>query len=167
MNEIETGFWEEITKFIAAERTIELKEIKNVVEKVFKSDISIHTLLGKKLETEHLVLRVIMERRFSRFSFLIFFAPQQRISKYTLDFFICLDSRFELYYAIEIDGHDFHEKTKEQAEKDKRRDRDMLELNIKTIRFTGSEIFIKPQKCIENILNIICSDVARELGKWL
>ncbi len=41
---------------------------------------------------------------------------------------------------LECDGHDFHEKTKEQAAKDKRRDRELQHLGYRVFRFTGSEI---------------------------
>lgn len=54
---------------------------------------------------------------------------------------------------IECDGHDFHEKTKEQAQKDKQRDRDFLSAGIVTIRFTGSEIWKNANKCAEEIFS--------------
>lgn len=47
--------------------------------------------------------------------------------------------------AIECDGHDFHEKTKEQARRDKSRDRLLMANGIHTIRFTGSEVFRRAQ----------------------
>lgn len=46
--------------------------------------------------------------------------------------------------AIELDGHDFHERTKEQARRDKKRDRDLSALGFPVARFTGSEIFAAP-----------------------
>jgi very-short-patch-repair endonuclease len=48
---------------------------------------------------------------------------------------------------IECDGHNFHEKTKEQAQKDKERDRNLQLEGYQVIRFTGSEIFNSPAKC--------------------
>lgn len=39
----------------------------------------------------------------------------------------------------ELDGHAFHERTKEQAERDKKRDRDLQALGWKVARFTGSQ----------------------------
>lgn len=47
--------------------------------------------------------------------------------------------------AIECDGHDFHEKTKKQAQHDKRRDRDLQILGWSVARFTGSEIVRDPR----------------------
>lgn len=53
-------------------------------------------------------------------------------------------SRAHVFVAIECDGHDFHEKTKEQAERDKRRDRDLQSIGWVIARFTGSEIVRDP-----------------------
>lgn len=46
-----------------------------------------------------------------------------------------------VYINVECDGHDFHERTKEQAARDKRRDRDLQSVGWVVARFTGSEIF--------------------------
>lgn len=49
--------------------------------------------------------------------------------------------------VIECDGHDFHERTKEQAARDRSRDR-AVTLNRRTImRFTGSELWRDPMGC--------------------
>jgi very-short-patch-repair endonuclease len=48
---------------------------------------------------------------------------------------------------VECDGHDFHEKTKAQAAKDKRRDRALKFAGNEIIHFTGSEIWKDPWKC--------------------
>jgi very-short-patch-repair endonuclease len=42
--------------------------------------------------------------------------------------------------AIECDGHDFHERTKQQAARDRKRDRTLQALGYVVLRFTGSEI---------------------------
>lgn len=41
---------------------------------------------------------------------------------------------------VECDGHDFHERTKEQAAKDRSRDRQAQLSDLAILRFTGSEI---------------------------
>lgn len=43
--------------------------------------------------------------------------------------------------VVEVDGHDYHEKTKEQARHDKQRDRAMMKTGVYILRFTGSEIY--------------------------
>ena len=53
--------------------------------------------------------------------------------------------------AIECDGHEFHEKTKEQAKRDKERDRYLQSEGWIVARFTGSEIFRNPAKVIREI----------------
>ena len=63
------------------------------------------------------------------------------------------DSHYD--FAIECDGHDFHEKTKAQAVKDKARDRDLQSVGYRTIRFTGSEIWESPSKCVRETFDII------------
>lgn len=49
--------------------------------------------------------------------------------------------------VIELDGHDFHERTKEQASRDKARDRWMAANGFEVLRFTGSEVWRNPFKC--------------------
>lgn len=43
--------------------------------------------------------------------------------------------------VVELDGHDFHERTKEQAKRDRARDREMLRRGFYVLRFTGSEVY--------------------------
>lgn len=45
---------------------------------------------------------------------------------------------------VELDGHDFHEKTKEQAARDKKRDRYLQSLGYRVLRYSGSEIWRAP-----------------------
>jgi hypothetical protein len=53
---------------------------------------------------------------------------------------------------IECDGHDFHERTKEQAAKDRSRDRAATIAGIDVLRFTGSEIWRDPWECAGQII---------------
>jgi very-short-patch-repair endonuclease len=46
--------------------------------------------------------------------------------------------------VVELDGHAFHERTKEQAAKDKARDRWMTGAGYAVVRFTGSEVWANP-----------------------
>jgi hypothetical protein len=50
--------------------------------------------------------------------------------------------------VIECDGHDFHEKTKSQAKKDRSRDRKLQNMGYYVLRFTGSEIFEDSFQCV-------------------
>lgn len=77
--------------------------------------------------------------------FRLFVKSQEQIGKYRVDFLI--QSFFKPLsqkcqsFIIECDGHDFHEKTKEQAKHDKERDRYFTKNGFKVLHYTGSEIY--------------------------
>jgi very-short-patch-repair endonuclease len=56
--------------------------------------------------------------------------------------------------AVELDGHDWH-KTKEQRSHDAERDRWFQARKVRTIRFTGSQVFADAQACVSELLNIL------------
>lgn len=71
----------------------------------------------------------------------ILIVTQQKIGKYRADFLISTKvGRSIKTVIVEADGHDFHQKTKQQVARDKKRDRFFASLGLQTIRFTGSEI---------------------------
>jgi hypothetical protein len=70
------------------------------------------------------------------------------------------DAVQEPMLGIEIDGHEWHEKTKEQARRDKERERFLVAQGWKILRFTGSEVFNHANKCVEEV-----ADCARPLAK--
>lgn len=59
--------------------------------------------------------------------------------------------------AIECDGHEWHDRTKQQAAYDRARDRELLSLNIPTIRFTGSEIHHSLDRCVSDVYAVVGS----------
>lgn len=61
----------------------------------------------------------------------------------------------QLKIAVECDGHDFHERTREQAERDKRRDRDLQVEGWLVARFTGSEIWRDPHAAGAKVTEMI------------
>ena len=73
--------------------------------------------------------------------------------------------RYPFFIGIECDGHDYHEKTKEQAKKDKSKDRILKASGLDIVRFTGSEITSEPDKCVEEIdkLRITHFEKVREI----
>jgi hypothetical protein len=56
---------------------------------------------------------------------------------------------------VECDGHDFHERTKDQAARDKKRDRNLATAGWTTLRFTGSEIYADPLKCASDVVEYL------------
>ena len=94
--------------------------------------------------------------------------PQYKIGKYRVDFLICAfefggcdwendepvyDQRCWKFLVVECDGHDFHERTKEQAARDRKRDREMSLDGYEVFRFTGSEIWRNPTGCALDVIN--------------
>ena len=79
--------------------------------------------------------------------------------KYRVDFFIPViyKNQDNKCFIVECDGHEFHQKTKEQVERDNTRMRDLQKTGYEIIRFSGTEIWHRPYKCAEEILNIILS----------
>lgn len=77
---------------------------------------------------------------------------QQPVGAYRADFgFCCFLHEQKRYLAVECDGHDFHEKTKEQVMRDKRRDRFFLSRGVLVLRFSGTEIFNDPRACGDEV----------------
>lgn len=89
--------------------------------------------------------------------------PQHEIvcgdSKYSTDFAVLRDGA-DLNICIEIDGHDFHEKTRAQVAKDKARERAIIAKGFTVLRFTGSEIARNAQKCVDEVISVIVSRAA-------
>lgn len=54
--------------------------------------------------------------------------------------------------AVEVDGHEFHEKTREQVAHRNRRDRDLQTDGWKVFHFSGAEIVRDPKRCATEVL---------------
>lgn len=57
--------------------------------------------------------------------------------------------------CVECDGHNFHERTKEQAARDKKRDRELTVAGWQVLRFAGSEIWRDPAGCAEQVADLV------------
>ena len=107
-------------------------------------------------------------------------APQAKIGKYRVDFWLTLRSDnwlkddpritnrnslpsfFESQVIVECDGHEFHERTKEQAMNDRQKDRLLQEMGFKIFRFTGAEIWADVFKCAEQTISVLREDVEKQ-----
>ncbi len=56
--------------------------------------------------------------------------------------------------AVELDGHDFHERTKEQASRDKMRDRILMANGWMVLRFTGSDVYRDPAAVMAEVRGV-------------
>jgi very-short-patch-repair endonuclease len=69
--------------------------------------------------------------------------PQYEIGNYRVDFLLRYffgSPQYDVKIVIECDGHDYHDRTPEQATRDKRRDRELVSMGYIVLRYTGSEI---------------------------
>lgn len=97
---------------------------------------------------------------------LLIIEPQFSVGRYRADFRLVQRNRWgagedkvaQAELLIECDGHDFHERSKEQARRDKRRDRELQSDGFKVLHFTGSEIWADPLACAQEALRQIGTD---------
>ena len=89
---------------------------------------------------------------------------QQEIGSYRVDF-LCVAWDHEnsaRQFVVECDGHDFHERTKEQARKDRARDRALTKNDYTVLRYTGAEIHESPGGCIMDLWSHLWPDFYNE-----
>jgi hypothetical protein len=97
-----------------------------------------------------------------------------REERYRLDFSVALSdarlladaAKFGLplpQIGIELDGHDFHERTKEQVTHRNRRDRHLQRSQWVMFHFSGSELFRDPVRCVHEVTNYA---VAAYMALW-
>jgi len=111
-------------------------------------------------------------REFNKGDSRLFLMPQYQsksTGKYRLDFavdfiqeILAMGNKYEKVVmdmenpklGIEIDSHIWHEKTKEQVEYHKKRERFLIFKGWKLLRFTGTEIYHNPSKCVDEALEV-------------
>lgn len=84
----------------------------------------------------------------------LYLAPQTKVGVYRLDF--ALFYRIATWthmakIAIECDGHEYHDGTKEAAERDKKRNRFLTARGWHVLRFSGREIHRDPEACVREV----------------
>ena len=98
---------------------------------------------------------------------LYYIIPQYEIrtskNKYRADFVFdtqeCIiedsDYKNDFKLVIECDGHEFHEKTKEQVQKRNERDLELKRLGYDVIHYSGSQIYKNSMKCAKEVFEYI------------
>lgn len=82
--------------------------------------------------------------------------PQQRVGNYRADFVVAYAFHgAEIDLVVECDGQVFHERTKQQAARDKRRDRFLTAQGYRLLRFTGAEIHASAARCAADVLAMV------------
>jgi hypothetical protein len=118
--------------------------------------------------------------------------PECEIARYRVDFLLRLSSQEPFMEApewperleteadrhgyitkelvVEVDGHDFHDRTKAQASRDRERDRTLQRRDLPVARYTGSDIWRDAFRCADDALDLLhrrvmsVGDVPR--GRW-
>lgn len=128
-------------------------------ESLINCESPIEQLLSMALEE----LNIKNIYKFNPFIDVVEIEKQQEIicedKKYRVDFLIPViyKNQENKCFVVECDGHEFHQKTKEQVERDNTRMRKLQKCGYEVIRFSGTEIWHRPYKCAKEILNIILS----------
>jgi len=63
--------------------------------------------------------------------------------------------------AVEIDGHAFHEKTKQQATYRNKRDRDLQAAGYRVLHFSYSELMQDALRCVHEVMEAARAEVSR------
>ena len=80
----------------------------------------------------------------------IYYKPQFKIGNYFVDFILAYKDfhGFISKVVVELDGHDFHDKDKQQRAYEKSRDRFLSRQGVITLHFTGTELYKDPYKSV-------------------
>lgn len=91
--------------------------------------------------------------------------PQFKLDGMRIDFALNYrNGGKKISIAIECDGHNFHERTKQQAERDRSRDRTLQMHFDYVLRFTGSEIYRDMLDVSGQVLSIVENHMKSKFG---
>lgn len=141
------------------------------IEKMMAAALSI--VGGKQLGVRFKVKNVYYGREVRSSIEHLLIEPQAQLGEYRVDFLLTMNitaPRFEMVEGesratgentvtkqmiLECDGHDYHERTKEQAKNDRTRDRTLQQLGYLVFRYTGSEIWEDVFKCAQDAVGAL------------
>jgi hypothetical protein len=171
--------WEPFLRRISARAVLDKRDQIESAARRCESPIEelFFLALLAKAESDHCEHDVIINGRepemFDGWTQVLVF-PQYTVGKYRADFLVAIYDTHPIYdrapgpdvvsnvleyewkkgvVLVELDGHDFHEKTKEQASRDKKKDRDLQAAGFTIYRFTGSDIWNRPMACAKEVLD--------------
>lgn len=127
------------------------------IEALFEQALdTLYTLEGSNIQEPYIHPIIDKENfREETYGYLeLFIAAQVRVLDWPVDFLIAVqDFNGANHFAVvECDGHDFHERTKEQAQRDRSRDRRLQDAGFRIFRFTGSELYRNPIGCAREVM---------------
>jgi very-short-patch-repair endonuclease len=120
-----------------------------------------------RVHSEHEYRQALAERRINSGSFVL--VPQWSVNEVGLVdlavFIPGLDRRRPIV-VVECDGHHFHERTPEQASKDRRRIRNLHRLGIPVYPFTGTDVVRTSEESAQEIAEFIDARVRGMERRW-
>ncbi len=131
----------------------ELKYCESPIEKILYLELRIMTFFHPKVKDDKIYIEL---------------NPQTTIENYRVDIFIVActleyfdgeehPTEFVKELIVECDGHDFHEKTKEQVAKNNNRDFELKNMGYDILHFSGSEVYNDPILCAKKVYDYISS----------
>lgn len=133
------------------------------VETMYAEDIKkCESPIERQLFTNLVYTQFMEQNSHAAYDFHVF--PQKKLiiqfsdkeASYRIDFWVTFwekkNPENTIDILVECDGHEFHEKTKEQAKRDKMKDRHLQRAGYKILRYTGSEIYKNSFKCADEII---------------
>lgn len=166
-DELKYGLTIAINHMINMKNNIILKEVTN--NEIPLTDEQLEFLKTFIIESpieEKFIKGIIYSNNSNDFKFKTQYDFTVRDRKYRVDIIVQKEYKGKKYmFVIECDGHDFHEKTKEEASRDKQRDRDFLSIGIPTIRYSGRDIFEDTMECVHDMYDVINGYIKVNINK--
>lgn len=131
--------------------------LESPIEKLFAAGILASGIFAPDKESILLIKRTVVFGKIEQpTKDGIICRPQAKVGPYRVDFLLQqhLDGKTQ-YLIVECDGHAFHEATKAQAAKDKKRNRYFASIGLPVIHFTGAELYRSPESCAMEALSIL------------
>lgn len=150
------GTWDSLVELAALDLVLDVRQLDGLCESPIELRLGIALLLASRFRHQKPLMvcdqsTIQYMEGDDTYSFLV---PQYKIGKYRIDLAIFHDAT-KPPVLVECDGHDFHERTKDQARHDREKDRTFTRNGDPLLRFTGSEIHKDAGKCAVEILEYI------------
>lgn len=159
MNKIEKTFYTNLLNYMGSnkDKLFISEEGLEYVYRFFKEDDYFILEIDFDTPNETITTRTLLEIQKQNGDF--------EFSGYIPDFTIGIDGCYS-GYVIEIDSYEWHEKSREQAITDKKKDRAYLKKDFVPIRFSGLEVYHESLKCVQDMFEIIIiQEITRQRGK--
>ena len=142
MNEIEKLFYSSLEKYLRNQIVI----INNEQYRIVREDEDVYNFINKNNKRSNFILDIQIQPKDDCFS------------GYIPDFAIYVNGA-AYGFVVEIDGYQWHEKSREQARIDKEKERTYLKNCFIPVRFAGYEVYHHSNNCIHDLFEIIEANI--------